>query len=52
MKIEQRCPELLAQLDDKQRRAVVESLAAGRHEGWGPTREDVENLADCVRGRD
>ncbi|MFF7684508.1 hypothetical protein [Microbacterium sp. NPDC007973] len=50
MKIEQQYPELFAQLDDKQRRAVVQSLAAGWHEGWEPTREDVENLTDYVRG--
>ena len=50
MKIEQRYPELFAQLDDKQRRAVVQSLAAGWHEGWEPTREDVENLTDYMRG--
>ncbi|WP_295790674.1 hypothetical protein [uncultured Microbacterium sp.] len=50
MKIEQQYPELFAQLNDKQRRAVVQSLAAGWHEGWEPTREDVENLTDYARG--
>lgn len=50
MKIEQRYPELFAQLDETQRRAVVQSLAAGWHEGWKPTREDVENLTDYARG--
>ena len=50
MKVEQQYPELFAQLDDKQRRAVVQSLAAGWHEGWEPTREDVENLTDYMRG--
>ena len=46
MKIEQQYPELFAQLNDKQRRAVVQSLAAGWHEGWEPTREDVDAYAD------
>ncbi|WP_230006194.1 hypothetical protein [Microbacterium sp. Bi128] len=50
MKIEQQYPELFAQLNDKQRRAVVQSIAAGWHEGWEPTREDVENLTDYARG--
>lgn len=47
MKIEQQYPELFAQLDDKQRRAVVQSLAAGWHEGWQPTREGVRLMADA-----
>lgn len=50
MKVEQRYPELFAQLGDKQRRAVVQSLAAGWHEGFNPTREDVENITDYARG--
>ena len=48
--IEQHWPELFAQLDDTQRRAVVQSLASGWHEGWTPNREDVENLTDKARG--
>lgn len=48
--IEQRLPELFAQLDETQRRNVVESFAAAWHEGWEPNREDVENLTDRVRG--
>lgn len=48
--IEERWPELLAQLDETQHRAVVQSLAAGWHEGFEPTREDVENLTDYTRG--
>ncbi|NMC69840.1 MAG: hypothetical protein GYA57_07195 [Myxococcales bacterium] len=48
--IEQRWPELFAQLDETQRRAVVQSLAAAWHEGWTPNREDVENLTDEARG--
>jgi O-succinylbenzoate synthase len=48
--IEQRWPELFAQLDTTQRRAVVQSLASAWHEGWEPNREDVENLTDEARG--
>ncbi|UNX54717.1 hypothetical protein MF406_17875 [Georgenia sp. TF02-10] len=48
--IEQRWPELFAQLDETQRRAVVQSLASAWHEGWTPNREDVENLTDRARG--
>jgi len=43
-------PELFEQLDEVQRRAVVQSLAVAWHEGWVPTREDVENLTDRARG--
>ena len=48
--IESRWPELFVQLDERQRRAVVDTLASSRHEGWVPTREDVENLTDYARG--
>lgn len=48
--IEERWPELFAQLDAAERRAIVQSLAAGWHEGWEPNREDVENLTDLARG--
>lgn len=48
--IEERWPELFAQLDPEQRRAVVQSLAADWHEGWEPNREDVEHLTDRARG--
>ena len=48
--IEDRWPELFEQLDEVQRRAVVQSFAAAWHEGWIPNREDVENLADEARG--
>ncbi len=48
--IEQRWPELFAELDDVQREAVVQALAAAWHEGWQPNREDVENLTDEARG--
>ncbi|QWW19460.1 hypothetical protein I6B53_10325 [Schaalia sp. 19OD2882] len=48
--VEDRWPELFAQLDDAQRDAVRQSLAAAWHEGWVPNREDVENLTDEARG--
>ncbi|QTE30339.1 antitoxin VbhA family protein [Pengzhenrongella sicca] len=48
--VEERWPELFAQLDATQRRAVVQSLASAWHEGWEPNREDVENLTDEARG--
>ncbi|MFT4298348.1 MAG: hypothetical protein QM597_01730 [Aeromicrobium sp.] len=48
--IEERWPELFASLDAAQRDAVVQALAAGWHEGFEPTREDVENLTDFARG--
>ncbi|MDQ1218041.1 hypothetical protein [Microbacterium arborescens] len=48
--VEDRWPELFAKLDDVQHNAVRQSLAAGWHEGWEPTREDVENLTDYARG--
>jgi hypothetical protein len=40
--VEDRWPELFVQLDDVQRNSVRQSLAAGWHEGFNPTREDVE----------
>ena len=48
--IEDRWPELFVQLDETQRRAVVQSLASAWHEGFTPTREDVENVTDYTRG--
>lgn len=47
--VEDRWPELFAQLDGTQRNAVRQSLAAAWHEGWKPNREDVENLTDEAR---
>ena len=44
--IEDRWPELFTRLDDVQRNAVRQSLAAAWHEGWVPSREEVENLTD------
>lgn len=48
--IEERWPELFAQLDERQRDSVRQAFAAGWHEGFDPTREDVENLTDYARG--
>lgn len=48
--IETRWPELFEALDAGERRAVVQSLASGWHEGWVPNREDVDNLTDLARG--
>ncbi len=48
--VEQQWPELFAQLDAAQRDNVRQTLAAGWHEGFTPTREDVENVTDYVRG--
>ena len=47
---EARWPELFDRLDARQRNAVRQSLAAGWHEGFEPTREHVENLTDYVLG--
>lgn len=48
--VTERWPELFEQLDETQRLAVVQSLAVAWHEGWSPSREDVENLTDRARG--
>jgi len=48
--VEDRWPELFVQLDDVQRNAVRQSLAAGWHEGCEPTRNVAENLAELARG--
>lgn len=48
--IEERWPELFADLDDGKRHAIVQALASAWHEGWVPNREDVENLTDEARG--
>ena len=45
--VEQEWPELFAQLDATQRDSVRQ---AGWHEGFTPTREDVENVTDYTRG--
>ncbi len=48
--VEQEWPELFAQLEATQRDSVRQALAAGWHEGFTPTREDVENVTDYTRG--
>lgn len=48
--VEERWPELFEALDATARDAVRQSLAAAWHEGFEPTREDVENLTDEARG--
>lgn len=48
--IEERWPELFAELDPGRRRAVVQSLASAWHEGWQPDRDDVANLIEETTG--
>lgn len=48
--VEERWPELFAPLDQVQKHAVLQTLAAGWHEGWNPTRQDVVNLIDHAQG--
>lgn len=48
--MEHRWPELFKQLDEEQRRAVLQSLAAAWHEGWVPNRDDVKDLVDDALG--
>jgi len=48
--IEERWPELFEKLDQKQRRAIVQSLASSWHEGWVPNREDVVDLVAEATG--
>lgn len=50
LNVEERWPELFAQLTDEQHQAVMRSLAASWHEGWEPNREDVADLTDYARG--
>ena len=50
LNIENRWPELFAQLGATERSAVVNAFASSWHEGWVPNREDVENLTDLMRG--
>lgn len=48
--IETRWADQLAPLDAQQRRAVVQALANGMHEGWEPTAADITRLVDYARG--
>jgi len=43
-------PDLFEHLDAAQRHAVVQTLAVAGHEGWSPTREQVENLTARAAG--
>lgn len=49
--VEERWPELFDGLDEEQRWAVVQPLAAAWHAGWEPNREEVANLTDYAAGR-
>ncbi|GAB2972785.1 antitoxin VbhA family protein [Frigoribacterium salinisoli] len=48
--IEERWPKLFEELEARQRRAVVQSLASSWHEGWVPDREDVADLVAEATG--
>ena len=48
--IEARWPDLFEGLSALDRRAVVQTLASGWHEGWVPNRPDVADLVDVTRG--
>ncbi|MEZ2373390.1 hypothetical protein [Arthrobacter sp. RCC_34] len=45
-----RWPEIFAELDHDTAAAVETALVDGWHEGWTPTREEVQDLADEARG--
>lgn len=48
--VEERWPELFSGLDQVRKHAILQSLAAGWHEGWQPTRQDVADLVDHAQG--
>lgn len=48
--VDERWPELFTQLTERDRNAVIQTLASSWHEGWKPNREVVECLTDYVRG--
>jgi hypothetical protein len=48
--IEARWSELFAPLSAVERRAVVNALISGQHEGWMPDYADVATLIDVTRG--
>ena len=48
--IEARWSELFGPLSAVERRAVVNALISGQHEGWMPDRTDVASLIDVTRG--
>lgn len=44
-------PELFAQLDDRQARALHNAISNNVLEGWEPTREDIADQVDVLLGR-
>lgn len=47
---EGRWPEPFEDLDQEQRRAVVDSFVDGWHSGWEPIQQDVADLTELVAG--
>lgn len=50
LRAQERWPEIFALLTAEQRDAVEQALVSGWHEGWNPTQEDVQDLADEAAG--
>ncbi|MDO5049811.1 MAG: hypothetical protein Q4D87_08015 [Actinomycetaceae bacterium] len=48
--IERRWPELFRGLDETQLRGVRNTIASLWHEGFSPSKQDIENLTDYARG--
>ncbi len=48
--VEKRWPELFAEMNEDDRRAVLQGMAVALEGGWVPSREEVENLTDEARG--
>jgi len=48
--LDERWPDLLDHLPATDRYSIVQSVAAGWHEGWTPDREDVQCLVELHRG--
>lgn len=44
-------PELFAQLDDRQARALHNAISNNVLEGWKPTRDDIADQIDVILGR-
>lgn len=44
-------PELFAQLDDRQARALHNAISNNVLEGWEPTRDDIADQIDAILGR-
>lgn len=49
--LSERFADVLAPLNEQQRRGVVQALANGHLEGWRPTRAEVADLVDVELGR-